>query len=148
MGKRDVVGLVLMLVVGLPGVGLAETPAERRLRVLEDQLRKTQEEMQQLRRELNQQKAIGQATQKQAESAEQQATAVQTATKGFELPDWVKKFTLFGDVRVRHEGFYHRPAKEGTDASARNRERFRARVGASPKEYRRAHTARSGPHSR
>ena len=26
--------------------------------------------------------------------------------------------------------------------------RFRARVGASPKEYRRAHTARSGPHSR
>jgi AraC-like DNA-binding protein len=26
--------------------------------------------------------------------------------------------------------------------------RFRARVGASPKQYRRAHTARSGPHSR
>jgi AraC-like DNA-binding protein len=26
--------------------------------------------------------------------------------------------------------------------------RFRARVGTSPKQYRRAHTARSGPHSR
>ena len=130
MGKRDVVGFVLVALVGaLPGVGLAETPAERRLRVLEDQLRKTQDEMQQLRRELNQQKAIGQATQKQAESAEQQATTVQTAQKGFELPDWVKKFTLFGDVRIRHEGFYHRPAKDEAGLHARNRERFRARVG-------------------
>src|SRR3989454_3143589 len=39
----------------------------RSLRQLEDTLRKTQDEVQQLRRQLEQQKAIGQATQKQVE---------------------------------------------------------------------------------
>lgn len=38
--------------------------------------------------------------------------------------DWLSRFTLFGDIRVRHEGFY----QDGV--SARNRQRFRLRVGA------------------
>jgi len=37
--------------------------------------------------------------------------------------DWLSRFTLFGDIRVRHEGFY----QDGV--TARNRQRFRLRVG-------------------
>jgi hypothetical protein len=37
--------------------------------------------------------------------------------------------TIFGDVRARHEGFYHQPTKDKTPVGARNRERIRARLG-------------------
>jgi len=114
----------------LAATGQAEDPTERRLRQLEEQLRKTQAEIQQLRDQLQQQRAIGQATQKQVEqTAEESKTAAAEAKKGIELPDWVKKTTLFGDVRLRHEGFYHQPHKSGQLVTARNRERVRARVG-------------------
>jgi hypothetical protein len=39
------------------------------------------------------------------------------------LPKWLDVFTPFGDVRLRHEGFYQH------DLTARNRFRFRARIG-------------------
>src|SRR6185295_15162304 len=45
------------------------------------------------------------------------------------LPDFLKRISIFGDLRMRHEGFYHQPARDGTVVTARNRERFRARVG-------------------
>ena len=135
--------LVILGVIALPPTARAEDPTERRLRVLEEQLRKAQRELQELRDQAQQQQAIGQATQKQVEqSAEENKTAVAAAKKGFELPDWVRKTTLFGDVRVRHEGFYHQPVTEAgqkpdpnlrpsppTSATARNRERLRARLG-------------------
>ena len=121
--KKIVVGALVGLAVSVTN-GWAETSAERRLRVLE-------ETVQQLRRELEQQKAIGSATQKQTEAVEEKAKAVETAQKsGGDLPGWVKKVSLFGDVRLRHEGFYHQQRKDGDQIGARNRERFRARVGA------------------
>ena len=111
--------------------GLAESSAERRLRLLEDTVRKATQEMQQLRREMEQQKAVGAATQKQTELVEEKAKAVETAQKGgTDLPGWLKKVTLFGDVRFRHEGFYHQPHQQGDIVGARNRERIRARIGA------------------
>jgi hypothetical protein len=135
--------LVTLGLLALAATGRAEDPTERRLRLLEEQLRKTQAEIQQLRDQLQQQRAIGQATQKQVEqTAEESKTAAAEAKKGFELPDWVRKTTLFGDVRFRHEGFYHQPVTETgqkpdpnlrpslpTSATARNRERVRARLG-------------------
>ena len=112
----------------------AESSVERRLRLLEEQLGKAQAEIKQLHKELDQQRAINSAAQKQTEQVvqqqEAQAKTIETAKKTFELPDWVKRTTLFGDLRLRHEGFYHQPHKVGSAAdTARNRERLRARLG-------------------
>jgi hypothetical protein len=83
---------------------------------------------------LKQQNAIGQATQKQAEQAAESADAAKAATaeatkKTASLPDWLSRTTVFGDVRARHEGFYHQTTSKGTPIGSRNRERIRARLG-------------------
>src|SRR5437667_235600 len=130
MVKRGLVGAVVAVLLTVPVSGGAETPTEKRLRQLEETLRKTQDELRELHRQLDQQKAIGQATQKQVEqTAEETKTATAEAKKAVELPDWLKRTTVFGDVRYRHEGFYHQPHKEKQVIGARNRERIRARLG-------------------
>jgi len=135
--------LAILGVVAWALTARAEDPTERRLRLLEEQLRKAQGELRELREQAEQQRAIGQATQKQVEqTAEESKTAAAEAKKGLELPDWVKRTTLFGDVRLRQEDFYHQPVTEAgqkpdpnlrpalpTSATARNRERLRARLG-------------------
>src|SRR5947209_4117410 len=122
MAKRGLVGAVVAVLLGVAVSGGAETPTEKRLRELEETLRKTQEEVQELRRQLDQQKAVGQATQKQVEqTAEETKAATAEAKKTVvELPDWLKRTTVFGDVRLRHEGFYHQPQTNGADVTARN----------------------------
>jgi hypothetical protein len=57
----------------------------------------------------------------QAQVEEMRKTAVADVKKDI---DWLNRFTLFGDIRVRDEGFY----QDGSPA--RNRQRFRLRVGA------------------
>jgi Putative porin len=111
------------------GAGAAMT-TEQRLRALEDLVRQQQEEIRSLRGELRQQKAIGTATQQQAERAEEQGKATEKTAKAA-LPEWVNKFTPFGDIRIRHEGFYDLPTPKGGGSviHARNRERFRWRLG-------------------
>ena len=110
MVKRGLVGAVVAVLLTVPVSGGAETPTEKRLRQLEETLRKTEDELRELHRQLDQQKAIGQATQKQVEqTAEETKTATAEAKKAVELPDWLKRTTVFGDVRYRHEGFYHQP---------------------------------------
>jgi len=127
---------VAWMLLMAPMAASAAMTTEQRLQMLEEQLRRTQDqleksqkEIEQLRGELRQQRAIGQATQQQAEQAEQKAMEVQTAQKSFSLPDALQKFSLFGDFRMRHEGFYNQPTKEGSPVTARNRERIRARLG-------------------
>jgi len=130
MGIVKPMALVVLGVLAVAAPTRAEDATEKRLRVLEEQLRKAQGELQQLRDEVQQQRAIGQATQKQVEqTAEESKTAAAEAKKGVEVPDWLKRTTLFGDLRVRHEGFYHQPHKAGQVVNARNRERLRARLG-------------------
>ena len=63
MVKRGLVGAVVAVLLTVTVSRGAETPTEKRLRQLEETLRKTQDEVQQLRHQLEQQKAIGQATQ-------------------------------------------------------------------------------------
>src|SRR2546427_12098710 len=70
-------GLTLLLVLGPPAQAFAESAAERRLRVLEETRRKTQDEVQELRRQLDQQKAATQETQKKVDEA---ATSARTAS--------------------------------------------------------------------
>jgi len=118
----------------LPCSARAETPAEQRIRRLEETLRRTQEELEALKNEVKQQKSIGQASQKQVEQATEAAEAAKTASaetakKTVSLPDWISRTSVFGDVRFRHEGFYHQPHLVGADTTARNRERIRARLG-------------------
>jgi len=121
---------MLLLLFGPPGRAFAESDAERRLRVLEETLRKTQEEVQELRRQIDQQKAVSQETQKKVDEAAVSAkTATADAKKGVSLPDWLGRTTLFGDVRYRHEGFYHQPHLKHQVVTARNRERIQARLG-------------------
>ncbi len=121
----------LVVVTALAGQARAETPQERRLRRLEEQLKAAQDEIKDLRSQMQQKRAIGQATQRQAEQADESAkTAAAAAAKGpVDFPDWVKRTTVFGDVRYRHEGFYHQPHAVGAVVTARNRERVRARLG-------------------
>ncbi len=121
-------GLLWLVAPGL-AAGMSDS---QRIRMLEDAMRRQQEEIHQLRQELNQQRAVGQATQKQADQADQKATAVETAQKGrSDASKWVDKISLFGDIRFRHEGFYNQPHGEGAVVTARNRERIRARIGAT-----------------
>src|SRR5439155_14017410 len=123
-------GLTLLLLLGPSAQAFAESAQERRLRVLEETLRKTQEEVQELHRQLDQQKAATQETQKKVDEAATSArTASADAKKAVSLPDWLSRTTVFGDLRYRHEGFYHQPHAKKAVVTARNRERIRARLG-------------------
>jgi hypothetical protein len=131
----------VMVVVGLalgaaPRCATAQSDADKRMQRMEQKLERALKEIDSLKAELKQQKAIGQAAQKQSEQTAivaQDTQAKVAAQKPFELPDWLKRVSLFGDVRVRHEGFYHQPTTKGTTVTARNRERFRARIGLTAK---------------
>lgn len=129
--RRVIVTLMVAGMVGAPGQAAGQAATERRLRALEESLREAQQEIERLRGEMRQQKAISQGTQTQIEES-RKATEEQVK-KGLTVPDWLKTTSLFGDVRVRHEGFYHQPSKKGTSVTARNRERVRARIGARAK---------------
>src|SRR5262245_39190869 len=109
MMRRGGVGAIVCAVVLAAAVpaGAAMT-TEQRLRALENLVHQQQEEIQQLKGELRQQKAIGNATQQQAERAEEQAKATDKKAVA-SVPDWVSKFTPFGDIRIRQEGFYNQP---------------------------------------
>jgi hypothetical protein len=129
MTKRNLFAVAVTL-VAMSVPARAETPVEKRLRILEEQLRDAQDEIKRLRGQVEQQRAIGQATQKQVEqNAEETKTATAEVKKSATLPDWLQHTTVFGDVRARHEGFYHQPHAKGVDVTARNRERLRARLG-------------------
>jgi hypothetical protein len=130
MGKRGTAFWLVVVAVAWAGQALAETPTEKRLRLLEEQLQRAEREIKELRGQVQQQKAIGQATQKQAEDAQEQAKATTAqAAKSWEAPDWLKRTTLFGDVRVRHDGLYNQQHTSGQVVTANNRERIRARLG-------------------
>src|SRR5581483_4406044 len=121
---------LLVTALGAAGPASAETPQERRLRILEQELRKAQDEIEGLKGQMQQQRALDQATQRRVEQVDESAKTAAAAAKGpLDFPDWVKKTSVFGDVRYRHEGFYHQPHQSGTVATARNRERIRARLG-------------------
>ncbi|MBM4259053.1 MAG: hypothetical protein FJ147_24530 [Deltaproteobacteria bacterium] len=65
----------------------------------------------------------------QKTQAEQQSKAVEELKKTAVADvkkniDWLNRFSFFGDIRVRHEGFYQ------DDVTARNRQRLRLRFGA------------------
>ena len=123
-------GLAALLLFAPSTRALAESAAERRLQVLEEELRKTQEEVKTLHRQLDEQKTAAQETRKKADEAAISAkTASAESKKTASLPDWIGRTTLFGDVRYRHEGFYHQPRVDGQVVTARNRERVRARLG-------------------
>src|SRR5215470_8936311 len=119
--RRLPLGLVaLVVLVGRSVPSAAETDTERRLRLLEETVRQQMDEIKRLRGEIEQQKAIGQATQKQAEQAQEQAKAVETTQKAWTAPDWLKRVTLFGDMRTRFEGFYHQPHQASEVVTAEN----------------------------
>ncbi|MBP1684377.1 MAG: hypothetical protein H6Q33_520 [Deltaproteobacteria bacterium] len=64
-----------------------------------------------------------QEAREEEQKQEAEAEAAQRAAAESKLPKWVSVVTPFGDVRLRDEGFYQQ------DRSARNRFRFRARLG-------------------
>ena len=109
----------------------AAMTTEQRLRALENLVHEQQQEIKALRGELKQQKAIGTATQQQAERAEESAKATDKKVVA-SIPEWTSKITPFGDIRYRHEGFYNQQVNEksGSVVHARNRERIRWRFGA------------------
>ncbi len=122
-------GLILLLLLNPSASAFAESDAERRLRVVEETLRKTQEQVQELRRQLDQQKTAGQETRKKAEEAALSVKTTAADARKVSLPEWLRRTTLFGDFRYRHEGFYHQPHLQDQRVTARNRERIRARPG-------------------
>ena len=119
--------LVVSAVLGFAPIAQAETSQERRLRQLEQQLERTQAEMKQLRKEMEQQKAVTRASEEQVQHAAD--TADVAKAKAAKIPDWLSYFTPFGDVRFRSEGFYNQPHLADQVVTANNRLRIRARVG-------------------
>ncbi len=118
----------LLLLLALAAPTRAETPMAERLRQLEDAVRAQQQEIERLRAELERQRAA----RPQAEAAPQPpeaASAAAPAKPPFVPPDWLSKIAFFGDLRYRHEGFYHQPHRAEQDVTARNRERIRGRLG-------------------
>src|SRR5262249_15848820 len=73
--RRSYAVVVLAGLLGLLVPGLAAGMSDsQRIKLLEDAMRRQQEEIRQLRQELQQQRAVGQATQKQAEQADQKVS--------------------------------------------------------------------------
>ena len=112
----------------------AKMTAEQRIEQLERALKAAQDEIQDLKREVRSNQQAQEATQQQVQQATQQAaeatksaSAIDTLQK--RIPSWLERISLFGDLRIRHDGFYHMDVPHGTYAVARNRERFRARIG-------------------
>jgi len=125
------VSTVLALMGLMPATAVGAMSAEQRLRMLEEQLKAAQEQIQQLRREVEGQK------QKAAEApppAPPAAAAPPTETakvpsKPWAPPKWLERITLLADFRFRVEGFYNQPEQDGEPVGSRTRERIRARVG-------------------
>jgi hypothetical protein len=119
-------GLLGLLVPGL-AAGMSDS---QRIKMLEDAMRRQQEEIRELRQELQQQRAVGQATQKQAEQADQKVSTIEKNHPAAP-PKWLDKISMFGDGRVRVEGFYNQPQKNNATSptTARTRERLRFRPG-------------------
>jgi hypothetical protein len=67
---------VVAAVVGFAGAASAEMSAEQRIRILEEQLKRTQRELEELKGIVHRQKAAGEAVQRQAEQAAEEAKAV------------------------------------------------------------------------
>lgn len=141
MRTRRVLVLLVMMIAARPLSVAAEMSTEQRLRALEEALRNAQKEIERLRAEVQRQKADNAVTRTQVEDAkkaeaeraqttEETKKQVEEVKKTALLPDWVRRITPFGDIRLRHEGFYNQPTKDGTKVTARNRERLRARIGA------------------
>jgi hypothetical protein len=130
MRRRKVGMLAVVALVGATMPASAAMTTEQRLRALENLVQQQQQEIKQLRGELKQQNALGTATQQQAERAEEQAKATDKKATAA-LPQWVNKFTPFGDLRIRDESFYDQQTAKsnGSVTHARNRVRLRARVG-------------------
>jgi len=112
--------VVVSAVLGFAPMARAESSAERRLRQLE-------EEVKELRKEIEQEKAVTRANEQQVQHAAD--TADVAKAKASKVPDWLNSFTPFGDVRFRTEGFYNQPHLAHQDVTANTRERIRARVG-------------------
>ena len=91
-------------------------------------------------RELSQQKAIGQGDASSRPSRPTRRRPRSRPRQKSVIPKWVDKFTLFGDVRIRHEGFYNQPAERGARSAPREPRAASARGSAS-----RSATATSSP---
>ncbi len=130
--------VLVLAAVAVPAAARGESVLERRLRRLEGALEEAQAEIRELRRELEEQKAANRELRRRHEEAAapaetakpaEPAKPVETAKTPLDVPAWLRRLTLFGDVRVRHEGFYNQPHRDGQRVTARNRERIRARAG-------------------
>jgi hypothetical protein len=104
---------------------------EQRLRALEALVQDQQKEIKQLRQELRDKKGAAPATDEVAKPDEPKAVDKEKKATAA-LPDWVNKFTPFGDIRIRQEGFYNQGKSSvpgSTRVHARNRTRYRWRLG-------------------
>ena len=118
--KKHWAALVVAAMLGLAPMAQAETNAERRLRQLE-------QEVKDLRREIEQEKAVTRANEQQVHQAAENAEVAKAKTA--KLPDYLNSFTPFGDVRFRYEGQFNQPHLADQVVTANNRLRIRARVG-------------------
>lgn len=111
--KGLLTGLLFLLLSG----PLSPEPAQGKgiLEILRDKRVITEQEYQQ---------AIEEA---QGKDKKVVAEAKAEAKKDVKMPDWLNRTSFFGDIRYRHEGFYH--SELAANQPTRNRERIRARLG-------------------
>jgi putative porin len=116
-----------LIMVGL-WAGLAQAQkksvAEEILEVLRAENKISEEKYQEL---MNRAKAENEAREAGVEAYRRDPVKIIKADKSF---DWLNRFSFFGDLRVRGEGFYQ---DHGPAANARTRMRYRLRFGAQMK---------------
>ena len=100
MGKRMMVAAAVLAMLAVAAPGRAETPVEKRLRVLEQQLHEAQDEIKRLRGQVEQQRAVGQATQRQVE---QNAEETKTTNVNIAEPNVINTVLAASGLRAeRH----------------------------------------------
>lgn len=125
-GKKDGKAEQAALISVLKAKGILDEDDVARLQSPSSVVTASPEMQERLQRLESQQQTLVTQTQTQAE---QQAKAVEELKKTTVADvkkniDWLNRFSFFGDIRVRHEGFYQ------DRVAARNRQRLRLRFGA------------------
>src|SRR5436190_5328342 len=93
-GEKRWAALAVAAVLGVATIAHAGTDQERRLRQLEQQLLKTQEQMKQLQAEMQKQKAVARTTEEQVQHAADTADLAKAKTS--KIPEFLSYFTPFG----------------------------------------------------
>ena len=105
----------------------------KRLDELNVIIKRQQDEIERLKKELQRQDnkihEVREGQQQKIQNAVKEEAKKQKSIRAENIPKWTEKLKLYGDLRLRYEGFYNRTGfeKDGSEKDLPNRNRFRFR---------------------